>query len=227
MNENEQTPDDTLPGVDPAKIRKLMDKLGINPQPAGSPALASPAADAHEPVNEEPAQAIDWSGFNLDPSIAHLYPHSKMQDTPEGPRFIAMIDVFEFETAQYRKLGKITTQRVNGDERWRIATVYGNGSGMGVVLFTRTIPMILPIPEKLKTEADLPTPPTDKELSEAEQKAINWIEKEGQVTEAETILVPLAVTASEDAVDALDGPDFGSGLGGGQDPYVDNPAVVD
>jgi hypothetical protein len=223
MSENEQVPKDTLPGVDPAKLRKLMDKLGINPpQMEAGPQTADPA-DPVAPL--EPEAPIDWSTFNLDPGIAHLYPKSRLEETPEGPRFVALIDVFEFVTDSYKKLGGRVTDMVNGSERWRIATVYGNGSGFGVVMFTRTVPMVLPVPEKLKTEAELPPPQTDEELAAAEKAALNWIAKEGQVTEAETVLVPLANEASEVAAKALDGPDFGIIPGGQQEPEVDKEGL--
>jgi hypothetical protein len=184
---------------------------------------------------------IDWSEFDLDPNLAHFYPMAKMQATPEGPRWVVLIDVFEFDTAQYGKLGKLMTQRVNSVDQWSIATITTNGAGMGAVLYTRKVPLILPNPVMLKHEAELPPAPTDEELAAAEKAGLDWIAKEGQTTEEESDLVippslaerakrpvPLTIEAGAEAAAALEGPDFGvvPFPEAEQEPKVDNPSDV-
>lgn len=234
-----------------AKIQKVREKLGLAAPPATEEVAEEVApAEAGTPVMTE--DVIDWSEFDLDPNLAHFYPMAKMQATPEGPRWVVLIDVFEFDTAQYGKLGKLMTQRVNSVDQWSIATITTNGAGMGAVLYTRKVPLILPNPVMLKHEAELPPAPTDEELAAAEKAGLDWIAKEGQTTEEESDLVvppsfiqrqaeqqtnpqvgsraercikePGPVSeAGADAAAALEGPDFGVVPGGKQEPEVDKP----
>jgi hypothetical protein len=177
-----------LDGATPEQLALLKEKLNIG-TPSGS---TIHEGDSPEPVREteRTPDPIDWSEFNLDPQIAHLYAKAQLQDTPEGPRVVCPIDLFEFETAPYSKLGEIVTRRVNGGGGWKIVSVYANGSGMGVVLFNRTAPHLLPTPDRLRTEAELPPPQTDEELAETEQLSFDWIAREGQAVEAESVLIP-------------------------------------
>jgi hypothetical protein len=192
---NEPNP---LDGATPEQLALLKEKLNIGT----TPEQLAREGDSPEPVRDpEPVREtertpdpIDWSDFDLDPQIAHLYAKAQLQDTLEGPRVVCPIDLFEFETAPYSQLGAIVTRRVNGGGGWKIVSVYGNGAGMGVVLFNRTAPHLLPMPSRLRTEAELPPLQTNEELAETEQLSFDWIAREGQAVEAESVLIPTSQT---------------------------------
>lgn len=222
-----------------AKLNKLRETLGMPTAPAApetsedvpSPEFPelpdAPQTDGGLPVTEPQivyGSDVDWSEFDLKTEIAHLYPRAYMKDTPEGPKWMVDLEMYDFRTAAYSvsnspqvgkkprqpALGQIVTEMVNSPEQWRVVSVFANGSGMGVVMFGRKVTVGLPMPSLLKSEADVPVAPTDEELASAEQAGLDWIEREGQTTELPAPLVQFADGAADEAVTALDGPDFGT-----------------
>ncbi len=148
----------------------------------------------------------DWSKFNLDPSIAHLYAQSEIY---KG-QIVVLLDEFEFVSDSWRKLGPTVSSLVNGPDRWNIATVLPNGAGMGAVMLRKQTPMLLPFPQPLETEAQMPDLPTDPELDVVEQDAIAWMKEQGlEINEGDEVL-PAFVAAGQAAAEALAGEDFGT-----------------
>lgn len=218
MSENEtQGSDSSLLDSEKARagLEKLRKKLGLSPapspvegeqQPEQPPTTEAPPVPTLDPPAETSdgmMNEVDWSLFDLNPDLAHLYPKATLREVKGEQRWVVMLDVFEFDTLPYSKLGKRVTERVNGAERWRIATVYANGAGMGAVLFTRLAPMVLPDPIPLKTDADVPPPPTDSELEEAERKALDWVTREGQAQEESDPVIPEVNDSAQEVNDSF------------------------
>lgn len=223
-----------------ARLKRLKEKLGIEAAPGASTAaevvdsiVAEPEAEKMPGEDQQPeefavaapkeitGQDVDWSNFDLDPNLAHLYPLAKFTPTLEGPKWVALLEVIEFESAEFKvskaaqkqgkkSLGDITTERINGSERWRIATVLSSGPGFGTVMFTRTVKIVLPDPRELRTEAELPAAPTDPELQQAEDAALGWIEEQGQEQEKQADiltdlvnLTPAEIAAAKPAAEPV------------------------
>lgn len=181
-----------------ARLQRLQEKLGLvpaTPENEAAEAAAEPPVPLEDVASVAPRELtgkdVDWSDFDLDPNLAHLYPVAKFIPMLEGPKWVALLEVIEFESAPYKvskaeqkqgkeSLGDLTTKRVNGGERWRIATVFASGPGFGVVMFTRTVQIVLPDPRQLRSEAELPAVQTDAELQSVEDTALGWIEGQGQ-----------------------------------------------
>ena len=186
-----------------ANVKAILARQGIIPQ---TEETVAQEPEVEEVVAEQEAQGaaqatkIDWSQFDLDPTLAFLYPHAEMVPTKDGPKLVAMLDQFEFITNAWSKLGAEVSDAVNGPDRWNIATVLGNGAGMGVVMLRRQRPFVLPNPRLLQSQATMPAVPQEAELQTVEDTAIDWIKAEG---------VTMADLAADEAAAALDGPDFG------------------
>ena len=195
-----------------AKLQRLKEKLGLVPatpeEQAADALLAEAAAENEAQAPVEPVAPpqqltgadVDWSEFDLDANLAHLYPQARLVNMLEGPKWVAMLDVFEFETGEYKvskakkaqgvqNLGDIVTQRFNGPEQWRVVSMYGSGPGFGVVCLSRRVQIVLPDPRQLRTEAEMPAPQTDVELQAAEDAALGWIDEQGQAKEEEAGLL--------------------------------------
>jgi hypothetical protein len=211
-----------------AKMRKVLEKLGMGaPAPVEMPAeeqKAQVSAEEADKIVEQMKAAavngkdVDWSNFDLDANLAHLYPTAKMVETLEGPKWVAQIQAFEFETGEYKltkaakaqgkqSLGDTVRQRVNSPERWQIVSVYASGPGFGVVMFNRTVQIVLPDPRQLRQEAEMPVAPSDVELAEVEDAALGWIEGEGAtVGEEATVIGDSTVEAAAARATAISAP---------------------
>lgn len=218
-----------------AKMARVFQSLGLDPkaiegasEAATDAEVAANAADARTtPVQEVQApeteaasegaldpSKMDWSQYDLIPSIAHLYPRSAIKMTPEGARFVVVLEVFDFVSKPYSKLGKIVSDAVNGPDQWKLLTVYGDGYGAGVATLVRQQVYALPNPRLLQAEAEMPAAPQEPELQESEDKAVDWIKSQGMtVTEEDQVIPTLPVDVAEaaglEAAAALKGPDFG------------------
>ncbi len=160
------------------KLRRVLEKLGVD-APAETQGPARPIEEVVAPQQPTAPVVMDWSQFDLHPEIAHLYPGSRPVQTPEGVKHVATLDQFEFKSGPYSKLGAMVNDMVNGSDQWGIATVFGGGAGLGVVLFTRKVPYALPSPRLLRNDATMPAVPKQDELQAAEDAAIDWIKAEG------------------------------------------------
>ena len=150
--------------------------------------------------------------------------------TEQGPQFCVMADDFLALRAPCDILGRQIAQMVNGPEGWRlISTIVPAGAitrkqaklaghplvwgPCGLVTLQRKMPLVLPTPNLLKTEADdAVAEPMSEELKTVEDAALGWMEKEGVKTveedepvweTAETQApVPAALAAAEEFVKA-------------------------
>lgn len=156
-------------------------------------------ADGDKPVGETMTGAdVDWSEYDLDYSVRHLYPRAAFRDTPQGPKWVAALDEF-FSTERAAKqhgkqvnipggvdkqdteplnLGEYLTQMVNGPDGWAIAAILPGTSGNAVVILRKQTPYILPDPVPLKKMEEVEAP-TDPELQGIEDAALNFAAEEG------------------------------------------------
>lgn len=139
---------------------------------------------------------VDWSNYDLDKDIAHLYNTAVLQTIGDRREWVAQLEVFDFSTAPYtpskrttKTLGEEVTQRVNGPERWKIATVFSNQPGLGTVMFSRTVTVALPDPRPLITGGELEPVPSEDELSYAQDAANQWMKTEGITPPPEDTIV--------------------------------------
>jgi hypothetical protein len=140
---------------------------------------------------------VDWSEYQLDFNVAHLYKKAVLRDTPEGPKWIAMVVDFLSVTRDFNNHGKFVKQvgnpalqeplnlgeflkdRVNGRDQWRIAAVMPAGSQCGLLL-EREVPVVLPDPEPLKKKEEVEAP-TDKQLQNVEDAALTFMAEQKEV----------------------------------------------
>jgi hypothetical protein len=179
------------------KVAMLKEKLGITPKPDG---IVDPDAPATlgEPDSGDAADGIDWSRFDLDPSLAHLYPQAQVLDTPQGPKWAVQLDEFltREKNANPSKANDGTPRRTangeaadmtafvndmlreppdQGATQWRlVAFMPGSMTGMMQVIFQRKIQVALPDPMMTEAEEDKVVAPTDEELTRIEQSAAEW-----------------------------------------------------
>lgn len=156
---------------------------------------------------------VDWSEYDLNFNVAHLYPRAAFRETPEGPKWVVMLDEYYTADKELRAYGKQVavpgspdgdkepqnggewiTQMVNGREGWKLVGILPGSIGRMGVMLQRQVPYILPDPTPLKKETEVEAP-KDPELQAVEDAALAWAEGEG--------LTPPAV---EDRVDESAGP---------------------
>jgi hypothetical protein len=155
-------------------------------------------AAAAQPVAEKSltGDMVDWSEYDLNYNVRHLYKKSVYRDTPEGPKWVTVIPDFLSRTRdfgsfdkqvkvpggrademEWLNLAQFLKDKVNGREQWRISALMPAGSQCGVLL-EREVPLILPDPVPLKKseEVEVPTAP---ELKAVEDAALAYMENEG------------------------------------------------
>lgn len=158
-----------------------------------------PAADARPLTGRD----VDWSEYNLDFNVAHLYPRAVYRETPQGPKWVAMITDFHSTSRNFGghgkrvnapgsvdgqetealNLGEYLNDMCNGREEWKIAAVMPVGSACGLLL-ERQVPIILPDPLPLKKSEEV-EPPTDPALQNVEDAALEFMNhQEGVDNEA-------------------------------------------
>jgi hypothetical protein len=101
--------------------------------------------------------------------------------------------------------GEYATWMLNGPEGWKLVAFLPNGSGMVGIILQRKVRVSLPDPKMIETEVKVEAP-TDAELKATEAKGLEWAGVAG------------AQEAAEEAVVALEGPDFGTDPLGGSQP---------
>lgn len=194
--------------VDPAKLAEVRRKLAEHMARMGKTASGSEDPDSapqtggvegDKPVGQTITGAdVDWSEYDLDFSVKHLYPKALYRETPQGPKWVAMLDEFysteraakqhgkqvnapgatDKEDTEPLNLGEYLTQMVNGSDGWRIAAVMPGTSGNAIVLLQKQTPVVLPDPVRLKKEEEVEAP-KDPELQEIEDAAIEFASEEG------------------------------------------------
>jgi hypothetical protein len=190
-----------LKDVDPEKRDAILAKLGRFKEQAVA------VSEAAEGAVEEPAKPqgevvsgkdVDWSEYELDYSVKHLYPEARYQNTPQGPRWVAQIDEF-FSTerdfgsmgkrikndTEFLNLGQFLNDMLNSPEGWKLISVLPSGTGRAGVLMQRVVPVILPDPIPLKTETEVAVP-TDAELANVQTAADSFAAEVGGAEAAAT-----------------------------------------
>jgi hypothetical protein len=223
MNPMDPTPTTpTEPAIDPAAQQAALDKLlavaGKNydgdkmaalkeklkkfapasEQKTLSGAEAVEAAPAPENQRALTGRDVDWSAYNLDFNVAHLYANAVYRDTPQGPHWVAMVTDFWSTQRDFRNhgkkvnapgsndgketealnLGEYLNDMVNGREQWKIAAVMPAGTGACGLLLERQVPIILPDPQPLKTKEEVAAP-TNQDLKATEDAALEFMAENG------------------------------------------------
>lgn len=196
-----------LRDVDPAKLEELRNLVtqfaeGRTRTESGSEAPDAPGVK--EP-GEDPRSGktvtgadVDWSEYDLEFNLRHLYPRATLRETPEGPRWVVMLDEF-FTTARNwdshgkrtrgnepLNLGEYLGDMVNSPEAWRPITFLPDSYGRAGVLLHRQVPMVLPNPKPLEKTTEV-EPPRDPELQEVEDAALDFMEAEGLTPEPSVV----------------------------------------
>jgi len=215
MNEPNETPEVTpevpaaLRGVPAEKLKELeaimqqfaQDKgvktaSGSEAVPEVQAAQRQDQRKEQEPAGTFKGTDVDWSEYNLDYNLAHLYPKAQFVNTPEGPKWAVTLDEFftselslgqhgmRTKKGQALNAGEVLSEMVNSAEGWRIAAILPASLGrVGIVLQKKTT-IVLPDPQRLQQGVEV-APPLDPELKVTEDAALDWMEKEGLTTPME------------------------------------------
>lgn len=189
---------DALKNVDPGKLELLREKLAKFTSSNKTTISGSEAvADAPGSAAVNMGKDVDWSEYNLEFNVRHLYPQATFRDTPEGPKWVAMVDEFyslERSWMSHRKsssdgnpmnLGEYLNDMLNSPEGWRIISILPGSTGRVGILLQRQVPVILPDPTPLKKETEVEAP-TDVELQRTEDAALAFASEVG-LTPAEAV----------------------------------------
>lgn len=163
----------------------------------------APAAPGPQPQAKEQdvltGKDVKWEEFNLDFNVRHLYPQARFLNTPQGPKWVVMLDEYMSTERDFRAYGKEVnipeseqkeplnlgiwlTGMVNGPEQWHVAAVMPTTMGRVGVLLQRKVPHILPDPLPLETKTEVEAP-TDPELAREEDAALDFMRNEGLTPE--------------------------------------------
>lgn len=160
----------------------------------------APAGKPEPPKDAQP-EPMDWSKFELDPQLEHLYHKSQPVTMDDGSSaFVCPWVEFYTVSQSVTKAGEFITQAINGPEQWQLSALLPNGSGLMTIVFQRTTRRRLPHPVLLETETKVEAP-KDPELEATEAAALAW---SGDAP------VEGAAAAGEAAEQALAGEDFGA-----------------
>ena len=202
------------------ELKAKLAKLGKSDQKttSGSEAPTNGTPEAAPDTRPLTGRDVDWSEYNLDFNVAHLYPKAVYRPTPQGPKWVAMVIDFHSTQRDFRNhgkkvnapgsndkaqtealnLGEYLNDMVNGREQWHIEAIMPTGMQCGVLL-SRQVPIILPDPQPLKKEEEVAAP-TDPQLQQVEDAALAFAASEGTPveesldTEAEVGDYPSAAT---------------------------------
>lgn len=195
--QNEVTLDavpDALAEVPAEKLAALKALVQQFSEGTGTTASGSEATD-EAPVAKSDGKGtftgadVDWSEYDLDYNLAHLYPRAQFVETPEGPKWAVTLDEFftnELSLGGHGKrtqkgaalnAGEVLSDMVNSAEGWRIAAILPASIGrVGIVLQKKTT-IVLPDPQPLQLGTEVAAP-LDPELKDTEDAALGWMEKE-------------------------------------------------
>ena len=197
-----EAPQPTLPEalkeVDPDKMKKILETVQKFKERKEKTVSGSEAVD-EGPQPEQgdvmDGSKVDWSEYELRYELRHLYPRAKHQMTPEGPKWVAMVEEFHSAERAYGSYGqKVNTPNrqdkeplnfgeylndmLNSPEGWRIASMLPTSMGRVGLLLHRMVPVVLPNPTLLEKETEVEAP-TDPELAQMEDTALKFMETEG------------------------------------------------
>lgn len=211
---SEQTPQPEVPAflkdVDPAKRDAVLAKLAKykeeaaatigdgapSPAPGEDKLVARPA----EGATALPGKDVDWSEYDLDYNVKHLYPNARYQNTPQGPKWVALVDEFYSTTKDWRgtnmvngprgpktepqNLGAFLGDMLNGPEGWNLISVLPASGGQAGVLLRREVPVLLPDPKPLETKTVVEAP-KDEELAKVQAAGDAFAAEAGTVDEVQ------------------------------------------
>lgn len=156
-----------------AALQKLKERLGVKTKDAEDAVVPQQSAGSE----------VDWSDYDLDPKLAHLYPSSRLHPTENGARWVVDITEFMAVKNRYELIGKQITQMINGPEGWRLqSAVVPVNALYGIATLQRVFPIILPTPMLLKAVEDIERsvePLTEEETVAMEKQALAWAAGEG------------------------------------------------
>lgn len=186
------------------KIKQFMEKRGTtlsgsedpDSQARGTEVAGGADGDAPTgPIND--GSKVDWSEYDLEYSVRHLYPRAVYRDTPQGPKWVTMLEEFySIERAGNRhgkevnvpngkegekephNLGEYMTQMVNGPEGWAIAAILPGSMGNALIVMRKQSAYVLPDPTPLKKMEEVEAP-SDPELAGIEEAALAFAADEG------------------------------------------------
>jgi hypothetical protein len=193
------------PGFDKTQMDVLkakLAKLGKSDAKTTSGSEAPPE-NAPEPTQQQALTGamVDWSEYDLNYNVAHLYKSAVYRDTPNGPAWVVMITDFLSTSRDFRNygqrvntpgsndkkfteplnLGEYLNDKVNGKDQWKIAAVMPAGTQCGILL-ERQVPLILPEPQPLKKSEEV-APPSDPQLQAVEDAALAFAAEQGMAPE--------------------------------------------
>jgi len=190
-----------------AAVQKLKEKLKNFKPPSAQKTISgsedpdakqNPAAD--EPPKRLTGRNVDWSEYNLNYNVAHLYSQAEFRETPQGPKWCAMATDFWSTTKNFKShgqknnvpgtndgteteplnLGEYLNDMVNGREQWKIAAVMPGPSGQCGLLLERQVPIILPDPQPLKKKEEVEAP-TEPELQTVEDAVLAFMAENNSI----------------------------------------------
>lgn len=190
--------------VDPEKLAAIREKLSKfkKKEESGTTISGSEAVEEDRPKGDViDGKDVDWSEYELEFNMRHLYPKARFMNTPQGPKWVVMIDEFystEKEFKQHgqdcftpgsqetmkepRNAGEYLGDMLNSPEGWRLISMLPSSTGRIGLVLQRQAPMALPDPKEIKktTEVDAPSDP---ELQRTEDAAMKFMEEEGLTPE--------------------------------------------
>lgn len=156
---------DALREVDPAKLAEIREKLGRFMEKEGKTVSGSEDPDSVPKVDQEgrglgevmKGADVDWSEYDLNFSVQHLYQRAMFRNTPQGPKWVVMLNEFystekdnrshgaknnipgttDGQSQEARNLGEYLTEMTNGPEGWQIGAIMPAGTGKSSVLLRR------------------------------------------------------------------------------------------
>jgi len=171
------------------RVKELKEKLNIENKPPEP--VEQQSYSEESPIK---GSDINWDDYELDPSYAHLYPKAILKEIDNTVKWIAPLEEYFSISKAYSasgyytgndqervgeplNLGEYTSWMVNSRAGWQLVAFIPNGTGQAAIIFKRRVIMKLPDPVLIEHEAHVDNP-TDQELKEAEEKSIEWSNKE-------------------------------------------------
>lgn len=181
-----------------AKVRAALLKIKENSEKTVSGSEAPPdvpaAPEGTTVSGPLEGKNVDWSEYDLEFSVKHLYPHAKFLMTEQGPRWVVRVDQFnssersfsdygkKTNTGEARNLGEFLNDMLNGPDGWTVVTVLPASTGRAGVLLRRDGIIALPDPVQLKKTTEVEAP-KDPELQVEEDAALAFMSNEGLTPE--------------------------------------------
>lgn len=160
QNPEAEIAEERLPSeIDPEEMARLAENLKLFKE------------NQQKTISGSEAPEVDLSDFELDPELEHLYRRGRVEDTDEGPKWVAAEHQYlivggnysgehgkKKENGLYVRLDDMITAIVNGPEGiisikehgWRLTAIIPNGSGLGVAILERNIKRVLPDPKPVE-----------------------------------------------------------------------------